>query len=136
VAATLAKDLIKLILDEDKSLLSNDDGKLAYQSGLIEKMIHAGLEAFVDGFKKTRPDDYYRFIADFCVISDDKRRAVALYAEGLERYFQRRWDDAVEKFDEALAACPGDGPSLMLKKKVEELKKNPPGEEWNGWWEA
>jgi class 3 adenylate cyclase len=134
-AATLAKSLIKLVLDEDKGLLSNDDEKLAYQNALIEKTINARLATFVDGFK-TRPEDFYRFIADFCVVSDDKRRAAALYAQGLEHYFKRRWDEATGKFDEALAVCPTDGPSLKMKKKVEELKKTPPGEEWNGWWEA
>jgi hypothetical protein len=134
-ASTLAKSLIKLVLDENGKLLSNDDEDLALLSASIEKTINVRLATFVDGLK-TRPDDFYSFIADFCVVSDEKRRAAALYAEGLDHYFHRRWDEAVEKFDEALAVCPDDGPSMKLKKKVEELKKNPPGEEWNGWWEA
>ena len=58
----------------------------------------------------------------------------ASYLEGLAAYRERRWDDALRAFNEALEAIPGDGPSAALLKRVEGLKANPPSQDWDGSW--
>jgi adenylate cyclase len=56
------------------------------------------------------------------------------YAEGLDAYRARRWDDARQAFSAALEAVPGDGPSLALARRVEEFQANPPPADWDGAW--
>ena len=58
----------------------------------------------------------------------------ASYLEGLAAYRERRWDDALRGFNEALEAMPGDGPSTALLKRVEGLKANPPSQDWDRSW--
>lgn len=58
----------------------------------------------------------------------------ANYLEGLAAYRERRWDDALRGFNEALEAMPGDGPSTALLKRVEGLKANPPSQDWDRSW--
>jgi adenylate cyclase len=54
--------------------------------------------------------------------------------EGLAAYRERRWDDALRAFNEALEAMPDDGPSTALLKRVEGLKANPPSQDWDRAW--
>ncbi len=56
------------------------------------------------------------------------------YAEGLVAYRDKRWDDALAAFNASLEAMPGDGPSMTLLKRVEELKMHPPPQDWDGSW--
>ena len=56
------------------------------------------------------------------------------YLEGLTAYRERRWDDAIVAFGASLEAMPGDGPSIALIKRVENLKENPPLGDWDGSW--
>jgi hypothetical protein len=56
------------------------------------------------------------------------------YLEGLAAYREKRWDDACRAINAALEAMPGDGPSMTLLKRVEELKINPPSQDWDGSW--
>ncbi|MFN5719596.1 MAG: adenylate/guanylate cyclase domain-containing protein, partial [Bradyrhizobium sp.] len=56
------------------------------------------------------------------------------YADGLAAYRERRWDDAARAFDAALAAVPGDGPSITLKARVERFRRDPPAADWDGAW--
>jgi adenylate cyclase len=53
---------------------------------------------------------------------------------GLKCYRERRWDDAVNAFEEALNLNPADFLSIMYLQRCEHLKKNPPPEDWNGVW--
>ena len=56
------------------------------------------------------------------------------YLEGLAAYRERRWDDAFCRFNVALEAAPGDGPSMTLLKRIESPKVNPPSPGWDGSW--
>lgn len=56
------------------------------------------------------------------------------YAEGLAAYRAQRWDDARQAFRAALEAIPGDGPSLVLGRRVDEFEANPPPANWDGAW--
>ena len=56
------------------------------------------------------------------------------YAEALAAYRSARWDDAKAGFNAALEALPGDGPSLALLARIEQLAANPP-RDWDGSWQ-
>jgi hypothetical protein len=56
------------------------------------------------------------------------------YSEGLAAYRTRRWDEARRSFTAALEAVPGDGPSMALLSRIENLQKSPPAADWDGSW--
>ncbi|SEC40292.1 adenylate/guanylate cyclase domain-containing protein [Bradyrhizobium erythrophlei] len=56
------------------------------------------------------------------------------YADGLAAYRDRRWDNAEQAFTAALAAAPGDGPSIAMKARVAAFRQNPPAADWDGAW--
>ncbi|WFU36151.1 adenylate/guanylate cyclase domain-containing protein [Bradyrhizobium brasilense] len=56
------------------------------------------------------------------------------YADGLAAYRERRWDDAEQAFTAALAAAPGDGPSIAMKARVAAFMQDPPAADWDGAW--
>ncbi|MHC2438868.1 adenylate/guanylate cyclase domain-containing protein [Bradyrhizobium sp. USDA 4451] len=56
------------------------------------------------------------------------------YADGLAAYRAQRWDDADQAFSAALAAVPGDGPSLAMQARVRDFRLNPPPADWDGAW--
>ncbi|NEU98055.1 adenylate/guanylate cyclase domain-containing protein [Bradyrhizobium uaiense] len=56
------------------------------------------------------------------------------YADGLAAYRAQRWDDAEQAFAAALAAAPGDGPSIAMKARVASFRQNPPAADWDGAW--
>jgi len=56
------------------------------------------------------------------------------YSEGLAAYRARRWDDACRAFRAALEAAPGDEPSKILIRRMEDFGVNPPPGDWDGAW--
>ncbi|MCX5847731.1 MAG: CHASE2 domain-containing protein [Deltaproteobacteria bacterium] len=58
--------------------------------------------------------------------------AVSLFEEGLSKYKQGLWDEAIECFHKVLEVRPADAPSHLYIERCEELKKNPPEGLWDG----
>jgi class 3 adenylate cyclase len=56
------------------------------------------------------------------------------FAEGLAAYRAQRWDEARRAFEAALAAIPGDGPSLTFIKRLDVFAAAPPEDGWDGSW--
>ncbi len=56
------------------------------------------------------------------------------FARGVTRYRQGLWDKAIEAFKEALTLNPSDEAARMYVERCQELKANPPGDDWNGVW--
>ena len=54
------------------------------------------------------------------------------YLEALSSYRERQWDDAVRALNAVLEVRPGDGASMALLKRIENLKANPPPQGWDG----
>jgi adenylate cyclase len=61
-----------------------------------------------------------------------QERAFRAYAAGLEAYRERRWDEALELFNEGLALWSADGPSRIMAERCQIYQKAPPPEEWGG----
>ena len=57
---------------------------------------------------------------------------VKLFEDGLAKYRQGEWDEAVICFQNALSVRSGDFSSEMYIRRCRELKKNPPVGEWDG----
>ena len=64
--------------------------------------------------------------------SDQWKEYIPLYEEGLQKYRQGRWDDAIADFEAALALHPDDYPSKMYIERCRILKEHPPEGTWDG----
>ncbi|NND83722.1 MAG: adenylate/guanylate cyclase domain-containing protein [Acidimicrobiia bacterium] len=60
-----------------------------------------------------------------------KERALPVYEEAMALYKERRWADAKQRFEAAVAACPGDGPSLLYVERCAENIADPPPADWD-----
>jgi adenylate cyclase len=65
-------------------------------------------------------------------VPEGKRQALAAYAAGLDAHRARRWAEALACFEEALAACPEDGPSRTLARRCRVFLAAPPEDGWDG----
>lgn len=66
------------------------------------------------------------------MLSDDMKKMLSLYNEGLALYKNRQFKEAVTKFLAALEAKPDDGPSKLYVERCEALIENPPDDDWDG----
>jgi class 3 adenylate cyclase len=83
---------------------------------------------------QTQPQTMFEIMGAKGALSAEQLGLRELYANGLAAYRARQWDAALEAFAAALEAMPGDGPSLALISRVEELKQAPPPDDWDGAW--
>jgi adenylate cyclase len=60
------------------------------------------------------------------------KQPVSLFEEGLLKYKQGLWDEAIECFYKVLEIKPVDAPTHLYIARCEELKKNPPEGVWDG----
>jgi len=65
-------------------------------------------------------------------IDELKQKLLPLYNEGLSAYKDRRWEDGIKRFKDALAIDENDGPSAVYLERCNEFLKNPPPENWDG----
>ncbi len=59
-------------------------------------------------------------------------KTVGLFEEGLLKYKQGLWDEAIASFRKCTGVKPDDAPSKLYINRCEELKKNPPAGTWDG----
>jgi len=65
--------------------------------------------------------------------ADEKLRgACAAFAEGLEAFRRRSWEEAMEKFHLTIKNIGEDGPSLFYQELCRQYIENPPEEKWAG----
>jgi adenylate cyclase len=53
------------------------------------------------------------------------------YAVALKAYRERQWDEAAALFEQCLALCPEDGPSLVMAERCRIYRATSPGG-WDG----
>ena len=70
------------------------------------------------------------------MLSEQKKRMLESYNEGLSLYKQKKFSEALERFNAALQfkneGEPEDGPTKLYVTRCLELIKNPPGDDWDG----
>jgi adenylate cyclase len=75
----------------------------------------------------------YELIADAqATLSEDHRRLVKLYEQGVAAYRNREWDGALALFAQCLEIDPGDGPSKLMQSRARTYREKPPRAEWDG----
>jgi adenylate cyclase len=57
------------------------------------------------------------------------------YEAARRSYLAQDWDTAEATFRECLEIRPNDGPSRVFLERVQLLRRNPPGKDWNGVWQ-
>jgi len=65
-------------------------------------------------------------------LPEERRKALELYEKGLAAYKERRWDDGIALFGDALSVDPDDSPSRVYVERCKEFKLDPPPEDWDG----
>jgi adenylate cyclase len=65
-------------------------------------------------------------------LGESRRTLAGLYSRGLDAYKNRRWEEGIGLFRQALEIDPSDGPSALYLERCGEFLGNPPGDEWDG----
>ncbi|MDR0539108.1 MAG: adenylate/guanylate cyclase domain-containing protein [Spirochaetaceae bacterium] len=84
----------------------------------------------VTGRKKAL--EIYELIAQKGLISASLKKLYRYYEAGLNRYFDQKWDEAINYFNTVLKYKPSDNPSKVLLERCRRYKQNPPPPDWNG----
>jgi adenylate cyclase len=65
--------------------------------------------------------------------SDEKqKRSCAIFTEALAAFRRQSWDEAMEKFHQAIQDSGSDGPADFYLRLCEQYKQTPPQEAWDG----
>jgi class 3 adenylate cyclase len=81
---------------------------------------------------KAKPVKVYELLGRKGETPEVARKMLPPFAEGLQRYREMRWDDAIDIFSEVLRLHPGDGPARALLERCRAFKNSPPGDDWDG----
>jgi len=80
------------------------------------------------------PQNIFEIMSRSGELTSELRQLRTRYAEALAAYRAGRWDEAKAAFNSALEIFPGDGPSLALLARIDQLAANPPAD-WDGAWQ-
>jgi adenylate cyclase len=67
-------------------------------------------------------------------LSEESVRLRECYERARRSYLAQNWDGAETVFRECLKIRADDGPSSVLLERLQFLRRNPPGKDWNGVW--
>ncbi len=68
-------------------------------------------------------------------LSEELARLRERYEQARRTYLAQEWDSAEAIFRECLQIRPNDGPSRVFVERIQVLRRNPPGKNWNGVWQ-
>ncbi len=80
---------------------------------------------------KEEPVRVYEILGRTGEIDATVTEAADLYAQGLEAYRSRKWEDAISIFEAGLRVKPGDGPCGIFIERCRDYKVDPPPEAWD-----
>jgi len=60
--------------------------------------------------------------------------ALGYFRDGLAKYRQAQWADAVKQFSQVLLLNPADKAAKLYLERCNHLAQQPPGDDWNGVW--
>ncbi|HNW91786.1 MAG TPA: hypothetical protein PKM88_02630, partial [bacterium] len=119
-----------------------DEGEIVRQD-LARMVGDAGRCFLVEAFNRiliTRvqwPDfrrgiEVFELIAKQGALTPAQQALLAAYGEGMDCYLNRRWEQGIAAFSEALRLVPEDGPSRLYVDRCRAYKDTPPPDDWNG----
>ena len=83
---------------------------------------------------KTETTRIFELISAAGQLSEESVRLRQSYDAARRSYLAQDWDTADASFRECLQIRPHDGPSRVLLERIQFLRRNPPGNDWNGVW--
>ena len=92
----------------------------------------------VDNLAVKGKDEAIRVYELYCAgaPSQDIVDVFGAFADGLALYRRCDWDKAAAKFNECLKAKRDDSPAKTFIARIERLKTEPPGKDWDGVWHS
>jgi adenylate cyclase len=84
---------------------------------------------------KTETTRVFELMAAAGQLSEELARLRERYEQAQRAYLAQEWDLAEATFRECLQIRPNDGPSLVFLERVQILRRDPPGKDWNGIWQ-
>jgi len=66
------------------------------------------------------------------MVSEEKKKVIALFEEGRSLYKERFFEEAIKKFAQALRIDSDDGPSKVYYARCKHYISNPPSKDWDG----
>ncbi|MBO0696182.1 MAG: adenylate/guanylate cyclase domain-containing protein, partial [Verrucomicrobia bacterium] len=84
---------------------------------------------------KTETTRIFELLAAKGQLSQELEHLRERYEQGRRAFLAQEWDLADASFRECLQLRPNDGPSRVMIRRIEELRRNPPGKDWNGAWQ-
>ena len=84
---------------------------------------------------KTETTRIFEIMSAAGQLSEGSVRLCERYDQARRRYLAQDWDLAEKTFRECLQIRPNDGPSCVLLERIQFLRRNPPGKDWNGVWQ-
>jgi adenylate cyclase len=81
------------------------------------------------------PQNVFEVMSRSGELTPELRQLRTRYGAALAAYRTMRWDEAKAAFNSALEISPGDGPSLALLERIDQLAANPPPADWDGAWQ-
>ncbi|MEW5691787.1 MAG: CHASE2 domain-containing protein [Candidatus Hydrogenedentota bacterium] len=134
----LTDDIHELILSSNQHIKEFIQNKNKENIETLNK----NLSVIMEKYKKNVADFYdliktdnkiYRdMMAEIGAISDNKRDVINIYEDSLEKYWERKWDEALAGFKKCVEIDPVDSPSLCLIDRIKMYKENPPHPNWQG----
>jgi len=83
---------------------------------------------------KTETTRIFELMSAAGQVSEELLRLRERYDAARRSYLAQDWDTAEASFRECLGIRPNDGPSRVLLERIQLLRRNPPGRDWNGVW--
>jgi adenylate cyclase len=84
---------------------------------------------------KTETTQVFELMSAAGQLSEDLVRLRQHYQQARRAYLAQEWDLAEAGFRECLKIFPNDGPSHVFLERIQALRRNPPGKDWNGVWQ-
>jgi class 3 adenylate cyclase len=84
---------------------------------------------------KTETTRVFELMSAAGQLSKELARLRECYEQARSMYLAQEWDPAEASFRECLQIRPNDGPSRVFLERVQVLRRNPPGKDWNGVWQ-
>lgn len=81
---------------------------------------------------KTKPLAVHELVGRIEEAGVPQRKACAVYAEGLDAFRRRSWDEAIRRFQETVDILGEDGPSMFFVGLCTHYRKDPPEPVWDG----
>ncbi len=74
----------------------------------------------------------YELISRMEESNEQQKKVCGIFAEALDAFRRKSWDEAIQKFNESDKKAGGDRPSLFYINLCRQLKEKPPEELWDG----